>query len=329
VTSHRASRTTNRFLVLLLLVLAVQGSVEAESFPSRPIKIVVAFPVGGGSDIAARLVGQRLAERLGQPVVIENRVGANGNIGAEAVARSAPDGYTLLMGTHANITTNPHLMKLGWDPMKDLAPVAMLTVNPLLLFVNPDVVPVKTFAEFLDYVKARDGKVYYASAGNGSPAHLAGELLKLVARVGMVHVPYKGGPPGVNDVLGGRVGVMLAAAPTVMPHIRSGKLRGLATTGARRSSATPDIPTIAESGFPGFDVVIWNALFAPGATPPAVLAKLHDEIDAVLEEPDTRALLEKQGADPAPMSDSAFRAMLATEYERWGKVIRDAHIKVD
>ncbi len=329
MTSHRTSRTTNRFLVLLLLVLTVQGTVEAESFPSRPIKIVVAFPVGGGSDIAARLVGQRLAERLGQPVVIENRVGANGNIGAEAVARSAPDGYTLVMGSNANITTNPHLMHLGWDPMKDLAPVAMLTVNPLLLFVNPDVVPVKTFAEFLDYVKARDGKVYYASAGNGSPAHLAGELLKLVARVGMVHVPYKGGPPGVNDVLGGRVGVMLAAAPTVMPHIRSGKLRGLATTGARRSSATPDIPTIAESGFPGFDVVIWNALFAPGATPPAVLAKLHDEIDAVLEEPDTRALLEKQGADPAPMSDSAFRAMLATEYERWGKVIRDAHIKVD
>ena len=329
MTSHRASRTTNRFLVLLLLVLAVQGSVEAESFPSRPIKIVVAFPVGGGSDIAARLVGQRLAERLGQPVVIENRVGANGNIGAEAVARSAPDGYTLVMGRNANITTNPHLMKLGWDPMKDLAPVAMLTVNPLLLFVNPDVVPVKTFAEFLDYVKARDGKVYYASAGNGSPAHLAGELLKLVARVGMVHVPYKGGPPGVNDVLGGRVGVMLAAAPTVMPHIRSGKLRGLATTGARRSSATPDIPTVAESGFPGFDVVIWNAVFAPGATPRPVLAKLHDGIGAVLEDPDTRALLEKQGADPAPMSDPAFRAMLASEYERWGRVIREAHIKVD
>ena len=314
-------------LAALAFLLAAQSALA--QFPSRPIRIVVAFPVGGGSDIAARVVGQRLSERFAQPVVIENRVGANGNIGAEAVARSAPDGYTLVMGSNANITTNPHLMRLGWDPMQDLAPVAMLTVNPLLLFVNPEVVPARTFTEFLDYAKARDGKVYYASAGNGSPAHLSGELLKIVAHIRMVHVPYKGGPPGVNDVLGGRVGVMLAAAPTVMPHIRSGKLRGLATTGARRSRATPDIPTIAESGFPGFDVVIWNALFAPGATPKDVLARLHDAIDAVLGERDVRELLEKQGADPAPMNDAAFRAMLATEYERWGKVIREAHIKVD
>jgi tripartite-type tricarboxylate transporter receptor subunit TctC len=323
-------------LGLLVLVLAAQcaaaqphSTSSGQAFPSRAVRIVVAFPAGGGSDIAARIVGQKLSESFGQPVVIENRVGANGNIGAEAVARSAADGYTLVMGSNANITTNPHLMKLDYDPMKELAPVAMLTVNPLLLFVNPEVVPVKTFAEFLDYVKARDGRVYYASAGNGSPAHLSGELLKSVARIRMVHVPYKGGTPGVNDVLGGRVGVMLAAAPTVLPHIRSGRLRGLATTGARRASTTPDIPTIAESGFPGFDVVIWNALFAPGATPRAVLAKLHDQIDAVLEEPGTRALLEKQGTDPAPMSDAAFRAMLAAEYERWGKVIREAHIKVD
>jgi tripartite-type tricarboxylate transporter receptor subunit TctC len=314
--------------LVLGLCLAAQCA-SAQSFPSRPIRIVVAFPAGGGSDIAARVVGQKLAERVGQPVVIENRVGANGNIGAEAVARSEPDGYTLVMGSNANITTNPHLMQLGWDPMKDLAPVAMLTVNPLLLFVNPAVVPVDSFAGLLDWVRKRDGKVYYASAGNGSPAHLSGELLKIVAHLRMVHVPYKGGPPGVNDVLGGRVGIMLAAAPTVLPHIRSGRLRGLATTGAQRSGTTPDIPTIAESGFPGFDVVIWNALFAPGATPPAVLAKLHDEIGAVLEQPDTREVLLKQGADPAPMSDSAFRALLATEYERWGKVIREAHIKVD
>jgi tripartite-type tricarboxylate transporter receptor subunit TctC len=310
------------------LLLAAQCA-SAQPFPSRAIRIVVAFPTGGGADLAARVVGQKLSERVGQPVVIENRVGANGNIGAEAVARAAPDGYTLVMGSNANITTNPHLMKLGYDPMKDLAPVAMLTVNPLLLFVNPAVVPVDSFTQFLDWARKNGGNVYYASAGNGSPAHLSGELLKKVAGLRMTHVPYKGGTPGVNDVLGGRVGVMLAAAPTVLPHIRSGKLRGLATTGARRSSTTPDIPTIAESGFPGFDVVIWNALFAPGATPPAVLAKLHDEIGAVLEQPDTRELLLKQGADPAPMSDAAFRAMLATEYARWGKVIREAHINVD
>jgi tripartite-type tricarboxylate transporter receptor subunit TctC len=318
-----------RAMKLALLVLALAQSAVAQQYPSRPIRIVVAFPAGGGSDLAARVVGQKLSESLGQPVVIENRVGANGGVGAEAVARSAPDGYTLVMGSNANITTNPHLMKLAYDPMKDLAPVAMLTVNPLLLFVNPAVVPVHSLPEFLAYVKARDGKVNYASAGNGSPAHLSGELLKIEAGIRMVHVPYKGGPPGVNDVLGGRVGVMLAAAPTVLPYIRSGKLRGIATTGARRSSTTPEIPTVAESGFPDFDVVIWNALFAPAATPAPVIARLHEEIDRVLADAGTREVLLKQGAEPAPMSDAAFRSMLANEYERWGKVIREARIQVD
>jgi tripartite-type tricarboxylate transporter receptor subunit TctC len=314
---------------LLLLALGFALSCAAQTYPSRAIKIVVAFPAGGGSDLAARVVGQKLSESLGQPVVVENRVGANGSVGAEAVARSAPDGYTLVMGSNANITTNPHLIALSYDPMKDLAPVAMLTVNPLLLFVNPAVVPVGSFREFLAYVKERNGNVDYASAGNGSPAHLSGELLKLTAGIRMVHVPYKGGPPGVNDVLGGRVGVMLAAAPTVLPHIRAGKLRGIATTGARRSVFAPEIPTVAESGFPDFDVVIWNALFAPSATPGAVLAKLHREIDRILAQPDTRELLLRQGAEPLPMSDAAFRELLKTEYERWGKVIREAKIKVD
>src|SRR6266446_1739710 len=318
-----------RLASLLLLALAVRDGAWAQHYPSRPIKVVVAFPAGGGADLAARVVGQKLSESLGQPVVVENRVGANGNIGAEAVARAAPDGYTIVMGSNANITTNPHLMSLAYDPMKDLAPVAMLTVDPLLRFVNPAVVPVNSFKEFLAYVKEQNGKVDYASAGNGSPAHLSGELLKLTAGIRMVHVPYKGGPPGVNDVLGGRVGVMLAAAPTVLPHIRSGKLRGIATTGARRSTYAPEIPTIAESGFPDFDVVIWNALFAPAATPGAVLAKLHGEIGRILAQPDTRELLLKQGAEPLPLSEAAFRELLKAEYERWGKVIREAKIKVD
>jgi len=316
-------------LALLAAAALLPVCVSAQTYPTRAIRIVVAFPAGGGSDLAARVVAQKLSESLGQPVVVENRVGANGSVGAEAVARSAPDGYTLVMGSNANITTNPHLMALAYDPMRDLAPVAMLTVNPLLLFVNPAVVPVASFREFLDYVRARDGRVDYASAGNGSPAHLSGELLKLTAGIRMVHVPYKGGPPGVNDVLGGRVGVMLAAAPTVLPHIRSGKLRGIATTGARRSTYAPEIPTIAESGFPDFDVVIWNALFAPAATPGAVLAKLHGEIGRILAQPDTRELLLKQGAEPLPLSEAAFRELLKAEYERWGKVIREAKIKVD
>ncbi len=314
---------------LLLLALGFALSCAAQTYPSRAIRIVVAFPAGGGSDISARVVGQKLSERFGQAVVIENRVGASGNVGAEMVARSAPDGYTLVMGSPSSITTNPHLMALSYDPMKDLAPVAMLTVNPLLLFVNPSVVPVASFREFLAYVKAQGGKLSYASAGNGSPAHLAGELLKLEAGIQMVHVPYKGGTPGVNDVLGGHIGIMFAAAPTVLPHIRSGKLRGIAMTGAQRSAFAPEIPTIAESGFPGFDVVIWNALFAPAATPPAVLARLHVEIDRILAQPEVKELLLKQGAEVQPMSDAAFRELLKTEYARWGKVIREAKIKVD
>jgi tripartite-type tricarboxylate transporter receptor subunit TctC len=315
-------------IALFLALLAAAGAF-AQTYPTRAIRIVVAFPAGGGSDLAARVVGQKLSESFGQPVVVENRVGANGSVGAEAVARSAPDGYTLVMGSNANITTNPHLMALSYDPMKDLAPVAMLTVNPLLLFVNPKLIPVTSFGEFLDYVRARDGQVNYASAGNGSPAHLSGELLKLTAGIRMVHVPYKGGPPGVNDVLGGRVGAMFAAAPTVLPQIRAGALRGLATTGAQRSSTTPEIPTIAESGYPDFDVVIWNALFAPAATPPAVIARLHGEIDRILETPDVRDTLLKQGAEVQPMSDAAFRKLLDAEYARWGRVIREAKIRVD
>jgi tripartite-type tricarboxylate transporter receptor subunit TctC len=316
-------------LALLAAAALLPVCVWAQTYPTRAIRIVVAFPAGGGSDLAARVVAQKLSESLGQPVVVENRVGANGSVGAEAVARSAPDGYTLVTGSNANITTNPHLMTLAYDPMKDLAPVAMLTVNPLLLFVNPSVIPVATFREFIDYARAREGKVDYASAGNGSPAHLSAELLKLTAGIKMVHVPYKGGPPGVNDVLGGRVGVMLAAAPTVLPQIRAGKLRGIATTGAHRTVFAPEIPTIAESGFPEFDVVIWNALFAPAATPGAVLAKLHGEIDRILDQPDSKELLLKQGAEPLPLSDAAFRELLKTEYERWGRVIREAKIKVD
>ncbi len=320
---------TGRLAGAFLLALGFALQCGAQPYPSRAIRIVVAFPAGGGSDLAARVVAQKLSESLGQPVVVENRVGANGSVGAEAVARAAPDGYTLVMGSNANITTNPHLMSLAYDPMKDLAPVAMLTVNPLLLFVNPAVVPVNSFKEFLAYVKEQNGKVDYASAGNGSPAHLSGELLKLTAGIRMVHVPYKGGPPGVNDVLGGRVGVMLAAAPTVLPHIRAGKLRGIATTGARRSAFAPEIPTVAESGFSDFDVVIWNALFAPSATPGAVLAKLHGEIDRILALPDTKELLLNQGAEVQTMTDAAFRELLKVEYERWGKIIREANIKVD
>jgi tripartite-type tricarboxylate transporter receptor subunit TctC len=325
----RISGRIMAFLCIALINAVTATSVQAQAFPSRAIKFVVAFPTGGGADLAARIVGQKLSENIGQPVVIENRVGANGSVGAEMVVHSPPDGYTLVMASNANITTNPYLMKLSYDPMKDLVPVAMTTVNPLLLFVNPTLVPAASFREFIDYVRAQNGKADYASAGNGSPGHLAAELLKLSAGIQMMHVPYKGGTPGMNDVLGGRVGIMFAAAPTVLPLIRAGKLRGLATTGAQRSASSPDIPTIAESGYPEFDVVIWNALFAPSATPPAVLQKLNTEIGRVIAQPEVREVLLKQGAEPLSMSIVQLQEMTRKEYVRWGKVIREAHIKLD
>ena len=234
-----------------------------------------------------------------------------------------------------NVTITPHVAWYSEQAMVGLQSGAPNEVRRVLTgewpinVVNPAVLPVNTFQEFLAYAKAQGPKLHYASAGNGSPAHLCGELLKTVTGLEMVHVPYKGGPQGMHDVVGGRVGIMFAAAPTVLPQVRAGKVRGIAMTGAQRSVFAPEIPTIAESGFPEFDVVIWNALFAPGATPSPILARLHAEIGAVLAQPDTRELLLKQGAEPTPMEPAALRELLQSEYVRWGKVIREARIKVD
>ncbi len=301
----------------------------ADPWPTRPLKMLVAFPPGGGADVSARLVMQRLGDLLGQPVVIENRVGANGAIGAEAVVRAPADGHTLLFGSSANITINPHLMRLAYDPMKDLSPVAMVAFSPLLLFVNPTLLPVSNVRELVDYARARPDQVNYASGGNGSQGHLAAELLNLLAGTRMVHVPYKGGPPAVNDVLAGQIGVSFAAAPAVLPYTRAGRLRGLATTGAARSAFAPEIPTIAESGYPDFDVVIWNGVFAPAAMPAALVARLHAEITRVLGMPDIREALLRSGAEPMPLSQDALGRYLRTDYERWAKVIRLARVTID
>jgi tripartite-type tricarboxylate transporter receptor subunit TctC len=305
------------------------GSTGAQEFPAHSIRIVVPFAAGGGADLAGRVVGQKLSEALGQAVAVEDRPGANGSIGAEAVARAAPDGTMLAMGSNANITTNPHLYPLSFDPMRDLVPVAMLSVNPLLLFVNPALIPVASVGELVAFARAQPHPIDYASAGTGSPGHLAMELLKMSAGVSMVHVPYKGGTPGVNDVLGGRIGVMFAAAPAVLPYLRAQRLRGLATSGAARSVFAPDLPTIAEAGFAGFDVVIWNALFAPARTPEDTVRRLNTEINRILAQPDTRSILISQGAEPQPMERSQLTKFVREDYERWGRVIRAAGIHAD
>jgi len=307
----------------------IAAPVSAQTFPSKPIRIVVAFTAGGGSDLAARVVGQKLSERVGQPVVIENRPGANGAIGAEQVVKAPADGYTLVMGSAANISTNQHLMKLAYDPMKDLVPVSMLSMNPMLLFVNPSVAPVNNVRELVALARARNGKLDYASGGGGSPAHLGMELLNILAGVSMVHIPYKGGTPGVQDVVAGQVGVMMAAAPTVQQFIRAGKVRGLATTGAKRSAFMPDLPSIAESGFPDYDVTIWNAVFAPSGTPQAVQEKLNAEMNAAIAQQDVRDMLFKSGAEITAMSLPELRRFMQVEYDRWARVIREAKIKME
>ncbi len=320
-------RVTARWAALALLALALPA--WAQDYPTRSIKIVVTFTPGGASDLAARVVGQKLSDDLGQPVVVENRLGENGTIGTQMVAQSPPDGYTLVIGTNPNITINPHMRKLAFDPMKDLVPVSMLSVTSMILFVNPTVVPVKNVKEFVAYAKTRPGKVYYASAGSGSLAHLAGELFKLSAGISLVHVPYKGGTLGVNDVLSGAVGSMFASVPAVAPQIHSGKVRGMAVTGPQRSVFAPEIPTMAEAGYADVEALLWNGLFAPAGTPEPVLRKLRQEIAKILARKDVQELFVKQGAEAFPMTEKQFRTFVQLEYERWGRVIKEAHIKVE
>jgi tripartite-type tricarboxylate transporter receptor subunit TctC len=320
-------RSIARFSMLAALALA--HGAWAQDYPTRSIRLVVTFSVGGASDLAARVVGQKLSDALGQPVVVENRLGANGTIGTQMVAQAPADGYTLVIGTNPNITINPHLRSLSFDPMKDLVPVAMLTITPMVLFVNTKVVPVETLRDFVAYAKANPGKLDYASAGSGSLAHLAGELFKLAAGVSIEHVPYKGGTLGVNDVLSGAVGSMFSSIPAVLPQIRSGKVRGLATTGPRRSVFAPDIPTMAETGYADVEALLWNGLFAPAGTPEPVLQKLRQEVRTVLTQPEVKEMLIKQGAEPMPMNEAQFRNFVQREYTRWGRVIKEAHIKAD
>lgn len=316
-------------LCLSLVALACARPALAQDYPTRSIKVVVTFTPGGASDLAARVVGQKLSESLGHPVVVENRLGANGTIGTQMVAQSPADGYTLVIGTNPNITINPHMRKLPFDPMTDLVPVSMLTVTSMILFVNPTVVPVKDVKEFVAYAKARPGKVDYASAGSGSLAHLAGELFKLSAGISLVHVPYKGGTLGVNDVLSGAVGSMFASVPAVAPQIHSGKVRGMAVTGPHRSVFAPEIPTMAEAGYADVEALLWNGLFAPAGTPQPVLRKLRQQIAKILAREDVKQLFIKQGAEAFPMSEKQFQTFVRREYERWGRVIKEAHIRVE
>ena len=297
----------------------------AQAYPTRPVRIIVGFPPGGPSDILARLIGQRLSERLGQPFIIENRPGATGNIGTEAVVRAPADGHTLLLVVPSNGIAHVLYDKLNFNLIRDTAPVAGISNGPLVMEVNPTV-PAQTVPEFIAYAKANPGKINFASPGNGSTIHLCGELFKMMTGVNMVHVPYRGNAPALTDLLAGQVQMMFADTPSSIEHLRAGKLRALAVTTAMRWDVLPEIPTVSEF-IPGFEASNWFGVAAPKNTPLEIIDKLNKEINVALAEPKIKARLADLGAAALAGSPADFGKLISEEAEKWGKVIRAANIK--
>jgi tripartite-type tricarboxylate transporter receptor subunit TctC len=300
----------------------------AQDYPSKPIRLVVPQPAGGPTDIVARLVAQKLSERLGQQVVVDNRPGAGSNIGTDIVAKAPKDGYTLIVATVQHIV-NPFLFSsMPFDAVKDFAPVTLMTKAYIVLDVNPEV-PVHSVKELIAYAKAKPGGVSWASAGNGGTSHLALELFKIETGVPATHVPYKGTPPALNDLIGGRVQVMFDGVITSLPQIKAGKVRPLAVASSTRSPLLPDVPTMTEAGVPGFEAVGLAAILAPAGTPPAIVDKLYREIDAILKTPDVKGQLEGMGLEIVASSPSEFAAYIDSESKKWGKLIKEAKVTVD
>jgi tripartite-type tricarboxylate transporter receptor subunit TctC len=315
------------FLVLAAACVLAAPASAADPYPSRPVRIVVPFPAGGPADALARMVGDKLQAALGQPVVVDNRPGAGGNIGLELVAKSPPDGHTLALAPAGNLTVNPSLYRnVPYDVSRDFAPVTVIAAVPNVLVVNAQV-PAKDVGELIAYAKANPRKLNYASPGPGSGAHLAGELLKSSAGIEMVHVPFNGIAPAVTAVVGGDVQVMFAGSTSAMPHVATGKLRALGVASPRRMVSTPALRTLDESGLPGFDVTSRYSIVAPAATPPAVVERLQKEIARALDAPDVRAKLASLGAEPVGNTPAEFAAMIRSESAKWGKIVRDAGIK--
>ena len=310
-------------------MLAASLAAHAQDYPAKPVRWVVPFPAGGPLDIVARVIGVRLSETWGQPVIVDNRPGAGGNIGAEVVAKSAPDGYTIVMGALSTHAVNVSLFrKLPYDPVRDFAPVTLISEVPNVLVVNP-AVPAKTVAEFIAYARANPGKLNFASGSTGSAGHLAGELFKTMARVDMTHVPYKGAAPAVTDLLAGQVQLMFDNLASALPNIRAGRLRALAVTTKKRSAFVPELPTIAESGLPGFDVSTWFGVMAPAATPRPIVNRLHDGIVRALAHPDVKERLAAMGAEPVGDTPEQFGAFVKSEIAKYAKVVKDSGARVD
>jgi tripartite-type tricarboxylate transporter receptor subunit TctC len=300
----------------------------AQGYPAKPVKVVVPYPPGGPTDIVARVVSQKLAEQTGQQFLVENRAGAGGNIGAEAVARAPADGYTLLVATTAH-AINPSLFKsLGYDLQKDFAPVSQLTGGPLVIVVNPSL-PAKSVQELIALAKSKPGKLNFASSGNGQSTHLSAELFSSMAGIKMNHVPYKGSAPALTDVIGGQADLMFDTMLSAMPQVKTGKLRALAVTSAARSPAAPDLPTVAESGLPGYAAIAWNGLLAPAGTPKDVVAKLNAELKKTLETADVKERFAAQGFAAAWSPPEQYAAFIQSELAKWAKVVKASGATLD
>jgi tripartite-type tricarboxylate transporter receptor subunit TctC len=310
------------------VVPGVAGAADA-AYPDRPIHLIVPFPAGGGADSLARLVMPRVAKALGQPIVIENKAGAGGNVGAEVAARAAPDGYTLLYGTNGTHAINASLYRnLRFDPVKDFTPVSRMTEIATMLIVNPQL-PVHSVSELIRYARANPGKLNFASAGNGTTSHLAGELFKAQAGIDIVHVPYRGGALAMTDLIGGQVQMMIEVMPNAYPQAREGRVRALAVAAAARFPGAPELPTIAESGLPGFEASAWDGLFVPAGTPAAIVERLNAAVHQALEDPEIEAALRARGAQPMPDTPEAFARFIAASAERWAQAVRASGAKID
>ena len=315
---------------LLALAIALPAAIAQDTYPNKPIRVLVGFPPGGATDVTARILAPRLSDSLGQQFVIDNRAGAHGNIASEIVARAAPDGHTLLLGTISMLAINPGLyQKLPFDPVKDFTPITILVSLSNVFVIHP-AVAAASITDLIQLAKAKPGYLTYATSGAGSPGHLAGELLKTMAKIDMIHIPYKGGAPAITDLLGGQVHIMIATVPTAVPHIKSGRVKALAVTTARRSVALPDVPTIAEAtGFKNYESNNWYGLLAPAKTPRQIINKLNSELGAALKLPDVREKLLAQGLEPTPTTPEEFAVYLKNEIVKWSKIARDSGAKVE
>jgi tripartite-type tricarboxylate transporter receptor subunit TctC len=311
---------------ILAVVALLPTLLHAQGYPSRPVRLIVATSPGGGTDTLARILGSQLGERLGQQFVIDNRAGGSGIVGTELVVHAPPDGHTLLMGFVASLVLTPAMMRTPYDALKDLAPVGLVADAQYMLVVHPSV-PARTLKEFVAYAKANSGRINAATAGYGTPVHLAAELFKLAARIDIVSVPYKGGGPAATAVLAGEAQIIFGSISATLPHIKAGKLIALGTTGLKRSQAAPQFPTIAEQGYPGFEVTSWYALMAPARTPQAIIGKLSAVTQEVLRVADVREQMARQGLEPTGGSPADAAAHLQRETATWRRVIKEAGIK--